>query len=81
LSQGAIPTSETVYRLIQELNKLPGIGPKSAQRLTYYLLRSPEEQSQLLAAAVLYPDIWQRYLFWEVRRQSLPDVEIDLNSL
>ena len=49
----AIPTTGAVNRLIQELNKLPGIGPKSAQRLTYYLLRAPEEQVRLLAEAML----------------------------
>jgi len=53
LNQNLIPTAEAVYKLIQELNKLPGIGPKSAQRLTYYLLRAPEEQARLLAEAIL----------------------------
>jgi recombination protein RecR len=53
LDQGLIPTSEAIYRLIQEFNKLPGIGPKSAQRLTYYLLRAPEEQAKLLAETIL----------------------------
>jgi len=53
LSQGLIPTAEAVNKLIQELNKLPGIGPKSAQRLAYYLLRVPEEQANLLAEAIL----------------------------
>ena len=53
MNQGPIPTTEAVYKLIQELNKLPGIGPKSAQRLTYYLLRAPNEQAQLLAEAIL----------------------------
>ena len=53
MNQGLIPTAEAVYKLIQELNKLPGIGPKSAQRLTYYLLRAPEEQTRLLAEALL----------------------------
>ena len=48
-----MPTTEAVYKLIQELNKLPGIGPKSAQRLTYYLLRAPEEQAKLLADAIV----------------------------
>ena len=52
LSQNLIPTTESVYKLIQELNKLPGIGPKSAQRLAYYLLRAPEEQTKLLADAI-----------------------------
>jgi recombination protein RecR len=48
-----VPATGAVNRLIQELNKLPGIGPKSAQRLTYYLLRAPEEQVRLLAEAML----------------------------
>jgi len=48
-----IPAAEAINKLIQELNKLPSIGPKSAQRLTYYLLRAPEEQARLLAEAIL----------------------------
>lgn len=46
----AIPASVT--RLIDEFSRLPGIGPKTAARLTYYLLRSPEEQSVALADAL-----------------------------
>ncbi len=53
MNQGFIPTADAIYKLIQELNKLPGIGPKSAQRLAYYLLRAPEEQTRQLAAAIL----------------------------
>ena len=53
MNQNLIPTTESVSKLIQELNKLPGIGPKSAQRLAYYLLRAPEEQTKLLADAIL----------------------------
>jgi len=41
-----------VERLIEELNRLPGIGPKTASRLTFYLLRSPREQVLALADAV-----------------------------
>jgi len=47
------PTAEPVSRLIEEFNKLPGIGPKSAARLTYYLLRMPEAQASALAEAIL----------------------------
>ena len=39
--------------LIDELGKLPGIGPKSAQRLAFYLLRRPEEDARRLAAALV----------------------------
>ena len=53
MNQNLISTASAVDKLIQELNKLPGIGPKSAQRLTYYLLRAPEEQARLLAEAIL----------------------------
>jgi len=53
LNQGLMPTAEPVSKLIQELNKLPGIGPKSAQRLAYHLLRASEEQVRLLADALL----------------------------
>jgi recombination protein RecR len=53
MDQSLTPTVGAVSRLIQELNKLPGIGPKSAQRLAYYLLRTPEEQARLLADAIL----------------------------
>jgi len=53
LNSDSAPTAGAIARLIQELNKLPGIGPKSAQRLAYSLLRAPEEQSQILAEAIL----------------------------
>ncbi len=39
-------------RLVQELNRLPGIGPKSAQRLAYYIIRLPDEEAFALADAV-----------------------------
>ncbi len=44
--------TETVNRLIQLLSSLPGIGPKSAQRLTYYLLRAPSETVRQLTEAI-----------------------------
>ena len=39
-------------RLAAELQKLPGIGAKSAARLAYYLLRNPKEEAQRLARAI-----------------------------
>ena len=39
--------------LVDELGKLPGIGPKSAQRLAFYLLRQPDEDARRLAAALI----------------------------
>ncbi len=46
------PASDAIGRLAQEFNKLPGIGPKSAQRITFYLLRSSAEQARGLAEAI-----------------------------
>ncbi len=43
---------EPLTRLINELSKLPGIGPKSAQRLAFHLLRSSEETTKALVIAV-----------------------------
>src|SRR4030065_309652 len=45
--------AEPIARLIEELNKLPGIGPKSAKRLAYHILRSPDEEAKALAEAIL----------------------------
>jgi recombination protein RecR len=47
------PATDAISRLVQEFSKLPGIGPKSAQRITFYLLRSSEEQAKSLAEALL----------------------------
>ena len=46
-------TAQSVSTLIEELHKLPGIGPKSAQRLAYHLLRAPKEEAESLAQAIL----------------------------
>ena len=43
---------EPLIRLIEELQRLPGIGPKGAQRLAFYILRTPREQTDRLADAV-----------------------------
>jgi recombination protein RecR len=39
-------------RLVGEFEKLPGIGPKSAQRLAFYILKITEEEAQALAGAI-----------------------------
>jgi recombination protein RecR len=41
-----------MVRLIDELKKLPGIGSKSAQRLAFHILRSTDEDAELLAGAI-----------------------------
>ena len=45
-------TAAPVTALIEELAKLPGIGPKTAQRLTFFILRSPADQARRLAEAI-----------------------------
>lgn len=44
---------EPIQNLIYALERLPGIGPKSASRLAFFLLRAPEELAQQLAEALL----------------------------
>lgn len=46
-------TTETVSSLIELFSGLPGIGPKSAQRLAFFLLRAPAEHSRRLAEAII----------------------------
>ncbi len=48
-----IPAAAPVSRLVDEFHKLPGIGPKTAQRLTYFLVRMPEDQARSLAEAIV----------------------------
>ena len=61
-----------VARLIEEFYKLPGIGPKSAQRLAYYLLRMPAAEAQALAAAIL--DVKEKVGFCSIC-QNVTDVD------
>jgi recombination protein RecR len=46
-------TAQPVARLIDELARLPGIGPKTASRLAYYLLRASRDEAVALAEAIL----------------------------
>ena len=49
----AAPLIEPVSRLIEAFARLPGIGPKTASRLTFHLLRAPETEARALAAALI----------------------------
>ncbi len=44
---------EPVAKLIEAFNRLPGIGPKTAQRLTYHILRAPDAEARALASALV----------------------------
>ncbi len=47
------PVIEPVARLIEAFSRLPGIGPKTAQRLTFHLLRAPDAEARQLAVALV----------------------------
>jgi recombination protein RecR len=49
----ANPVIEPVARLIEAFARLPGIGPKTAQRLTFHLLRAQDAEARTLAAALI----------------------------
>lgn len=54
MSHGHGPaTAQPVARLINELARLPGIGPKTASRLAYHMLRAPRDEAVSLAEAIL----------------------------
>jgi len=53
LNPDFLPTAKPISRLIEELNKLPGVGPKTAQRLAYHLLQAPPERARDLADAIV----------------------------
>lgn len=42
-----------IQRLIAELSRLPGVGGRTATRLAFHILRAPEEQAAMLAAAIV----------------------------
>ncbi len=64
---------QSIQDLIEEFSKLPGIGPKSAQRLTMHLLHSPDMRIQGLAQAVM--DLKKRLQFcsacWNIAEEAL----------
>ena len=59
----AAPLIEPVARLIEAFARLPGVGPKTAQRLTYHLLRAPDTEARTLAAALV--DVRDKVVFCE----------------
>jgi len=58
------PLIEPVARLIESFARLPGIGPKTAQRLTYHLLRAPDAEARTLAAALV--DVRDKVVFCDL---------------
>jgi recombination protein RecR len=66
----ALPDSLT--RLVEELQRLPGIGPKGAQRLAFHILKTPRHQTDALIDAVR--DVKERVTYCSVCN-SITDVD------
>lgn len=45
--------AKPLAKLIRELEKMPGVGPKSAQRMAFHILRMPDEEARALAEAII----------------------------
>jgi len=52
MGKGSIPTAKGVERLIEALRVLPGVGPRSAQRIAYHLLQRDRAGAEALAQAL-----------------------------
>jgi recombination protein RecR len=65
-----------VQDLIDQLGRLPGVGPKSAQRIAFYLLKLPKEDAERLAQAII--EVKARISFcrrcWNVAEGELCDM-------
>jgi recombination protein RecR len=55
---------DPLTRLIEELQRLPGIGPKGAQRLAFHILKTPREQTERLVGALR--DVKERVTYCSV---------------
>jgi len=62
--EGVAGAPEPIARLIEAFHKLPGVGPKSAQRLAYHILRVPEQEALALAQAI--GDVKRRIVYCSV---------------
>lgn len=72
MSEAASLAAAPVARLIDEFHKLPGVGPKTAQRLAYHVLRGSDEEAQALAQAIL--DVKEQITFC-TSCQNLTDID------
>jgi recombination protein RecR len=72
VSEAGSLAAAPVARLIDEFHKLPGVGPKTAQRLAYHVMRGSDEAAQALAQAIL--DVKEQITFCS-SCQNLTDVD------
>ena len=73
---------EPVQNLVDAFSRLPGIGPKTASRLTFFLLNAPEELSQSLSAALIgiKQDTGLCEICYNITRKDSPICEICANE-
>ncbi len=68
----SVSAAAPVARLIDQFNRLPGIGPKSAQRLAYHIMRIASEEAEALASAIV--EVKQRIILCSTC-QNLSDLD------
>jgi len=67
-----MPHPESLARLIEQLQRLPGVGPKSAQRLAFHILKTPRDEAERLCEAVR--DVKDRVTYCSIC-QNITDVD------
>jgi recombination protein RecR len=65
-----------VQELIDELSRLPGVGPKSAQRIAFHLLQTEDDQAKKLAEVLL--EVKERVRFCDTCGNVAEDVECNI---
>jgi len=65
-----------VQELIDELSRLPGVGPKSAQRIAFHLLQTEDDQAKRLAQVLL--EVKERVRFCEICGNVAEEVQCNI---
>jgi len=65
-----------IQELIDELSRLPGVGPKSAQRIAFHLLQTEDDQAKRLAQVLL--EVKERVRFCEICGNVAEDVQCNI---
>ena len=69
--------SESLNRLIEEFGKLPGVGPKTAERLAFHILKAEPAEAMALAKAI--SDVKKKIKHYQ--RCYLPETELTFELL
>ena len=65
-----------IQELIDELSRLPGVGPKSAQRIAFHLLQTEDDQAKTLAQVLL--EVKERVRFCEICGNVAEEVQCNI---